>query len=229
MKRSTELSERPKLRRSPTVAILATAALTLLVGCSETSTISPTAAPSVAPTSSLEEDREQEQLDSLWALVVSLHPDAVRPTVDRVRFIQPAEWPQTQADCTREEGFDVIISLDGGLSSPQGLPDAQREAYRIARYVCNAKYPIDPKYSEPLTPEQIAAVYDYYLQDLIPCLEGEGYPVPSPPSRSLFLETFLSSKQWIPYSEVFWDADVPEAEFMRVSEKCPQWPSGLYG
>ena len=209
-------------------AAVSVVALTL-AGCAAVGspgTVEPTPQSSAAaPVSS---GSEQDQLDGYWGFVTSQFPNAVRPEVARIRFVTPEEWPQTQADCLHESGFpDVVVLPDGGIE-PEGLTDAQMESYLMARYTCTAMYPIDPKFTAPLTPEQIGAVYDYYLDDLIPCLEAEGYAVPEPPSRALFLDTYLTD-QWQPYTEVFTGANVSQDEFYRVSQKCPQWPSDLYG
>lgn len=169
-----------------------------------------------------------DQVDAYWDYVSSRVPTAERPDVDRVRFVDPIEWPTVQAECMHAAGFpDTAVSPDGGLS-PGALAPGQEDAYLLARYVCVAQHPIDPKYSVPLTEQQIQAVYRYYVDDLIPCLEREGYTVPAPPSVEVFIETFGTS-QWMPYAKVFGtDPSIPISEYYRVSAACPQWPSDLY-
>jgi hypothetical protein len=169
-----------------------------------------------------------DQLDAYWDYVSGRVNGADRPDVELVRLVDPYEWPQVQAECMHGEGFpDVAILPDGGLQP--GLSDeAQESAYLLSRYVCTAKYPIDPKYAAPLTAEQIGAVYDYYLDDLVPCLEDNGYSVPEPPSREVFEENF-AGERWSPYAEVFGaDPSIPIDEYYRVSAECPQWPTDLF-
>ena len=171
----------------------------------------------------------QEQLDSYWDFVSGQVDGAERPDVEQVRLIDPFEWAQVQAQCMRDEGFtDVVVLPDGGIKPGAGN-DQQQSAYALARYVCNAKYPIDPKYTAPLSEVQIRAVYDYFLNDLVPCLEDNGHSVPEPPSLEVFIETFATSR-WSPYTEVFGSgSSVPMDEYYRVSAACPQWPTDLVG
>jgi hypothetical protein len=89
-------------------------------------------------------------------------------------------------------------------------------------------FPIDPKYTTPLTDQQLGALYDYNLNTLVPCLEAEGYEVPDAPSKTTFIDTFLSDP-WYPYADAFGSGSYSQAEYYRVSELCPQWPPDLYG
>ena len=41
-------------------------------------------------------------------------------------------------------------------------------------YTCNAKYPMDPKSNVPLTDEGLGELFDYFTDELKPCLEAEG-------------------------------------------------------
>jgi hypothetical protein len=164
----------------------------------------------------------QEQLEYQWSKVVARFPEAVRPDVQLVRYIDQNEWASIQAECMNAEGFpDVFATRDGGLSSGE-IPSGQEEAYQVAEYVCFAKYPLDPKYLTPWTDERLGRVYDYYANELIPCLEKEGYDPPEPPSRVTFIDGYDG---WSPYLGV---VDFTQDEWFRINELCPQWPADLY-
>ncbi|MEL0625928.1 hypothetical protein V6245_03110 [Salinibacterium amurskyense] len=164
----------------------------------------------------------EEQLDFEWSTVIARFPDAVRPDVPLIRYIDLHEWAPVQAECMNAEGFpDVSATPDGGLSSGT-IPPGQEEAYAIAAYVCAAQYPRDPKYLTPWTDERLGMVYDYYIDKLIPCLKGEGYEPPDPPSRVTFIDGYDG---WSPYLGV---VGYTQDEWFHINEICPQWPEGLY-
>lgn len=52
-------------------------------------------------------------LDQSWQGVQSQFPDAVRPDVDFVRFIDQAEWAEVIVACLVEQGVDAKVSNDG--------------------------------------------------------------------------------------------------------------------
>lgn len=122
-------------------------------------------------------------------------------------------------------GFpDVSVTPDGGLTSGV-VPTAQGEAFAVARYVCSVQYAIDPKYSQPLTDTDLGKLYDYYLSTLIPCIEANGFEIPDPPSRATFIDTYLDTA-WNPYAQI---DGFSQAQWDKLNQDCPQWPSGFYG
>jgi hypothetical protein len=159
------------------------------------------------------------QLESRRADLLSRFPDAVIQDVDRIRFVTPEEWPQAIADCLTEQGFEASVSRDGGVET--SYTAEQEEPTELARYGCNAKYPVHPKYSQPLNEAQLKYLYDYYVNTLTACLEAEDISVSEAPSFSSFLDAD-ESERWFPYRSI--DRYSPELE-----EKCPQSPSGLHG
>lgn len=188
-----------------------------------------TNAPVVAQPDELSAEESQEllqaYLDSEWANVLARFPDAARPDVDIVRIIDSSEWATTVADCLSEDGFDATATVDGSISY-FGVP-SQGDSYAVAFYTCEARYPVDPKYNAPLNESQLNFLYDYFLNDLKPCLEGEGYEVPSAPSRQTFLESYAEDDGWSLYKNVA--GRVGPGELAELNKKCPQLPEGLYG
>jgi len=207
------------------LALAAEAALLALSGCA----IAPNPGDGMPPLPELSPgDSDQliaEALDQHWASVASQWPDAQRPEVQRVRTISLAEWGETQVACLQALGFDVSGTGDGGIQF--NVPEAQQGPLALAQYECDAKYPVDPRYTTPLTREEVAFLYRYQTGDLTACLEAEGYSVPSPPSESKFISDYLGgSPPWSAYQDV-----VPTrgGEWESISTKCPQMPKGFRG
>ncbi|MHA6669748.1 hypothetical protein ACX3O0_12865 [Homoserinimonas sp. A447] len=167
-----------------------------------------------------EADRLVEiQLESRRADLLSRFPDAVLGEIERIRFVTPEEWPEAIAECLTGMGFEATASADGGIE--MSYANEQAEPAELAHYTCGAKYPVHPKYSQPLNEAQLEYLYDYYVNVLSPCLEGEDVSVADAPSLSSFLEAD-DAERWFPYNSV--DRFSPKLE-----EKCPQSPSGLHG
>lgn len=145
------------------------------------------------------------------------------PEIEMIRLIELDEWADTQRECLREAGFDVELTADGeGLAYPPAADAAVTKNLNLAIYTCEMKYPVDPKYMAPLTPVQLEKLYQYRAGELVSCLEGHGYTVPTqPPSQEVFVE---DGGQWSPYEGVAID----DGDLRRVAEACPQVPATLY-
>ncbi len=97
-----------------------------------------------------------------------LHPGAVIPDVERVRFVSATDgrlpwlnaWP-VRVSRLRRDPMGIHAEL---------IPPEQGEAQAIAFYVCSVRYPIDPIYLVPLAEDQMYYLYDYYVLNLSPVL-----------------------------------------------------------
>lgn len=177
------------------------------------------------PTSSLTDAQIMgESLDQLWSQVQAQYPDATRPSVEMVRTISTDEWAQVMADCLSEEGFSSVRANDDG--SIEWGDISQVQAFDVARYVCTAKFPRDPKYQRPLTDAQLDRLYSYYVGDLTECLTGLGYQISPPPSQQVFRETY-DTDPWLPIADAAYQADSPE-KWAEIVRTCPQVPDDLY-
>lgn len=150
----------------------------------------------------------------------------MRPDVDLVRFIDPSEWAEVMVDCLVDQGVDAKVSNDGqGGFESQGVA-GQEMSMEIARYVCDAKYPVDPSLTQPPTDAELDYLYDYFVDVLNPCLEREGIDVIEPPSRQAFKDSLQSPDSWSPYLAV----GIPgQEEWTRLNRACPQSPPGFRG
>lgn len=138
-----------------------------------------------------------------------------------VRFIEPDEYGRVHAECMREQGFDAEETFDGGVSYDAVPPD-QAGAQQQALYRCQVQYPVHPRFTQPLTEDQIRLVYDHFVGFLVDCLTDEGYEVPAAPSWETFLADYHSQGgAWHPYDAV---EPTSDAEWQEINEKCPQNP-----
>lgn len=168
--------------------------------------------------------QEEIDLKQYSDAVFANDPNAELPKVERVRFITLDEWPEVMAKCLTAEGFYSTVD-QGALGT--SAPEDQVGPYRIAQYVCNAKYPIDPRQMLPFVDDQIRYLYEYYVQVATPCLEGMGFEVPDPPSLQAYIDSYRDSPDWRPYENA--SINSTREEWSRIQEECPQRPAGLYG
>ncbi|WP_439564168.1 hypothetical protein [Microcella sp.] len=171
----------------------------------------------------------QETLDQAWREVVAVDPGAVRPDVELIRLVSLDEWAPTTASCLADEGFkDVTIDASGQGVLVGDLAEAQRSAYQLALYVCAARYPLDPKYNEPLDEAQMKKLYEYYVNELSTCLRELGYEPSPAPSLQGFIDSYASDP-WLPWVEASLLAapSGPNAT-AELETRCPQLPPDLW-
>lgn len=151
--------------------------------------------------------------------------------VEFERYISTEEYAAVMVPCLTEQGIPVRALPDGGIGFddiPLELAPLQMEAM----YRCDARFPTHPLFAEPLDNDQLRRLYGYMVEDLLPCLEEEGYATPPPPSVETFIESYSDPEAyvWSPYP-----VEDPrleqEAEWARLNEVCPQTPplEVLYG
>jgi len=157
-----------------------------------------------------------------WEQFHAEFPDVPKPETTVVRTVDPAEWASVIANCMHEAGFPDVVAEEDGSLSWEGLTE-QAEQLGLAKYICLAQYPLDPKYTTKPTEEQIGKVYDYLTLVQVPCLEELGFEIPEPPSKTRFIETYLDSPEWLPYAQVA-GPDVPAEAYEQAVELCPQSP-----
>lgn len=152
--------------------------------------------------------------------------DAPPPDIEVVRWTDTlADYGATVEECLREQGFIVEHDGRGGFHIPAGIPPHQEEAYQVARYACNAMYPINPVFVQEWSPEQLGLLYDYWDQYLIPCLAAHDLPVSTAnkPSREVYISTFFT-----PDPPNWWPSDVvemlPPSVKSSVEQVCPPYP-----
>lgn len=233
---------RPKLSRGGRLLSLAVGAVVLVSGCSggtDGAGESPPASPGAAAPCPGGAEVAQIPDTEDWDAIRDRHItemgeqmlrqgrlEALPTDAEFVCYISRDESGRVYAECISEQGFDATENSSGGVHFD--VPKEQQPALAVAEYRCLARYPVHPVFMQPLTEEQVEILYDYYVDTLVPCLEGEGYDVGEVPTLETYKATRRTDEQWFPYNVV---GAVPEDEWRRINEKCPQGPPTdvLYG
>lgn len=139
-------------------------------------------------------------------------------SVDFVRNVSITDWAQVQVACLKEQGYDSSVSADGSGIIYGGVSGEQEGTMTDAVALCEAKFPLDPVYDNPLTEAQRGFLYDWYVGESVPCLRTQGVEPVAPPSRDTFINNFYSSDVWLPFS------GVPQDRFTSVTAACPENP-----
>lgn len=143
----------------------------------------------------------------------------VTTTENFIRFIHPDEWTALMVSCLAEEGWTVTTSPDGGVLFPE-VTEEQAVEMENANDLCWERYPVDPKYRQPLTREQLTILYNWHVNTTIPCMEAEGFTGFDPPSLESFIENY-EQEAWSPYTDVNVSGQIAQRP---AGSACPQLP-----
>lgn len=180
------------------------------------------------PTPLSQDERERiyvENVEASWQGVLEQYPDAVRPEVELIRYIDGEELLPTLAQCLREEGFAARMEDDGSVSSFAGI--GQDDDYEIASFVCRARYPVDPDQTQPLNDAEIEFVYRYWSEQTAACLRGYGVDVGEVPTLTEFRASYGTAEHWSPYAAMYQDDAWDWERIATVEKACPPRPPGL--
>lgn len=155
-----------------------------------------------------------------WAAYVSdlaeLYKIENPPKVDVVRVVEPEERPAVFSQCMGDAGFPP---------SPNGTfyaTEEQTPAFNLAFYTCTAQYPIDDRYLQARTESQLRFIYDYWLDEELPCLERLGHPIPPPPTFETVVGTAESADRYAISGELL--KTMGQSEMESVLAACPEEP-----
>lgn len=143
------------------------------------------------------------------------------PSLEIVRVLDLEEWGTTQVECLREAGFEVGVTEDGeGIDfRAVGDPDLA-QSLNLARFTCEAQYPLSMEDDQPLDDARLGELYDYRAGELLACLRDAGYDAGAAPSRTGFIE---SDGAWSPYDGI----SVETGRVAGLLAACPQVPAGF--
>lgn len=161
----------------------------------------------------------QETLDPYWR---SLNLDGDPPEVLPVRSVTLAEANDVHFECMAEQGFPSVTDQHGQQAIE--FSKDQAEAMKLSQYVCYARYPLEDKYFEPYSVDQLRAIYDWNRAEVTQCLRDQGVEASSPPSFETFVERYaLTGRE-------HWTA-TEGLDLMTLEELCPETPPDdrLYG
>ena len=144
------------------------------------------------------------------------------PVVDVVRVVTSAEYNEIWPGCMEEQGFPTSTDQFG---QPWIKFEREHEAdVELASYICEAKYPMEQKYYDPYTDEQLRTLYDWRVGTNMPCLRSHGLEPSDPPSFESFVAEYRSTgyKTWSPKTAP--ELVVPPEKRDIVDEECPDTP-----
>lgn len=138
------------------------------------------------------------------------------PAIERIRYVTPGEQQDVIGECLDQAGFP-------GYPEFTTSGEAQQMDLERQYHICFEQYPLDPKFDPVnLTTETQSIIYDWFVNETMPCLIAAGYPVSDPPSK----ETWMAApghviSRWSPYDAL------EEQDFelaVQVQEQCPRPP-----
>lgn len=161
----------------------------------------------------------QDTLDPYWR---SLNLEGEPPEVVPVRTVTLDEADDALVECMAEQGFPSVVDQHGqrGIEFSRD----QAEAVKLSQYVCYARYPLEDKYYEPYSVDQLRAIYDWNRTEVTECLREQGVEASSPPSFEAFAERYaLTGRE-------HWTA-TEGIDLMSLEELCSETPPDgvLYG
>lgn len=209
------------------VAVVAAIGLTL-AGCAVPVDSSGPSATAIADDWSLSDADLQDQYNRfLTDLAVKYGLD--EPVqADFVRFVSGEEWAATQVDCLSESGFSATVGGQGGVAYGD-IPTEQGPAQARAAASCEAKYPIDPRYSMQLPKKRAIAQYEFLTTVVSPCVQAQGYTVSVAPSEATWLdEYYTTGRAWDPFTEAASQVQVGSDGLDKLYEACRPLSTEVY-
>lgn len=202
------------MRHGSSAAVATSILVLLLTGCA-------------APTEQISDDLHHEDTvkyleENAQALARDLGIEDP-PKVDTIRLIALPEWATTQISCLFEEGYEATLTEDGeGVRYPQFSEPSMTDAFHLALYRCELRYPVAPRFMAPLRDDQLGRLFDYRAGALVECLEQQGLSgFAAAPSREVFIE---SRGQWSPYSGLA----LTDEQIRELPQVCPEVPEDFY-
>lgn len=164
----------------------------------------------------------QDTLDPFWR---SLNLEGEPPEVLPVRTVTVDEANEAYVECMAEQGFPSHVDQHGQEGIEFSMD--QFEAMKLAQYVCYARYPLQDRYYEPYSVDQLRAIYDWNRTEVTQCLRDRGLEASTPPSFEAFAERYaLTGRE-------YWTATegVDPTSLMSMGELCAETPPDdlLYG
>jgi hypothetical protein len=130
-----------------------------------------------------------------------------------------AAQPGSALPCELPEGTRLVAAARGGYLVVFEDGTMRSLAFAHGRCVLTPIRGVAQLRVERTDP-QLRLLYDYYRQNLGPCLDGFGFSFLAPPSKAAFL---ASGGDWSPYDAVF-TAMMNSAEIRELTRACPPLP-----
>lgn len=151
-------------------------------------------------------------------------PDDLRPAVPMVVYGSNSERESAWVTCMN------AAFLESGVAESESSPGALW--YPIADFTCSVAFQVIDEESGLLNGAQADYWYDYYANQLVPCLAARGFLVEGAPTRAEFVDDY---GQWNPYyalpkgtiTRLF--GRLLDSDPTGILQSCPAAPPGLEG
>ena len=139
------------------------------------------------------------------------------PIIDVVEEVSPGDQLERVVSCMQEAGWADVHVENDGIRYPRHADDPdQRQAIGLALYTCYARFPVTTEFLHP-TDAMCRRLYDYFTDELAPCLRSHGYDIsPAPPWEHWLHALRQDQEYWDPSLEV------PRDEYPK--DACPHMP-----
>ena len=161
-------------------------------------------------------------LDTKWSAVAAEYPEAIRPEVAMMVTVPDHDWPEAMVECLRVAGI-VAHVVDG--KAIYGSAGQTPLEVSVGFYSCEAGHPAESQVASYFTSAQSAALYDYHLRVVRPCLLSAGAPSPASPDRSAAV-ALAGLAGWNPY-QVIWTSAISAQTRTYLEQRCPPTPTWL--
>ena len=148
--------------------------------------------------------------DMAWNAISSSYPDAVRYT-GPATYLPDAQVNSAVEDCVAQQG----LALPEGGTSDEALVKASS----LARYVCTQQFVVER--GPGLSERQVAYLYDYQTEFVLPCYSEKGYPVLTPPIARAEYVAKWPFQYWSPEPSRI---DAMGVEYDQLNLMCPAVP-----
>jgi hypothetical protein len=130
-------------------------------------------------------------LEEYLASLAQMYEITDPPVVEVDREVRPEDLPALVVGCLEQQGFTASISGDGRSWGAE-FRSEQKEAWALAEYICQAKYPPQPVFYQPYDEATLARIHSFFVTTSIPCLRDAGLDVSDPPTLATFVDSYRS-------------------------------------
>ena len=204
--------------RAPAAIVAVVTAITLLAGCVPVNRESGAVVFSDRQRASI----RTSILDSKWSPVATEYPEAIRPEVTMMVTVSDHDWPDAMVECLRSAGIVAHVVNGNAVYGSAGQTPLE---VAVGFYSCEVGHPAESQVASYFTPAQSAALYDYYLGVVRPCLLTAGAPSPASPDRSAVVG-LAGLAGWNPY-QVIWTSTITAQTRSYLEQRCPPTPTWL--
>ena len=148
--------------------------------------------------------------DVAWNAISSSYPDAERYT-GPATYLPDAQVNTAVENCVAQQG----LALPEGGTSDEALVKASS----LARYVCAQQFVVER--GPGLSERQVAYLYDYQTEFVLPCYSEKGYPVLTPPIARAEYVAKWPFQYWSPEPSRI---DAMGVEYDQLNLMCPAVP-----